>query len=353
MQADKEPNFIAQLISADRRADCRRASRAFSRWARGGMNPGEVSGPTGAARRGLAEATRPQSAQAILEFLLVSVPLLAMLFGILEFGLAFFESTNLDFTTREVARTVAVCAGGCDNFSAGGTVVYRDFDALQKVEQFNMNLDNVEYMLIQHVGEDVDDPAINPDGSGTPIKGRAGPDTYANYKFQYQLYAPSKVNFAATDLRKNSVPARATNPSNLRMADALPSQIPLLNGSGFPYNATINANYNGYRSNRCPTNPPSAASECRTNIPEAKADGTVDNTRPARPVWSGRYLCYPTDRLYVQIVYRHNWITPFLPTVNLNGRSQTLRGFSNQDALYLSSKIYEKVEPQLFSNGSC
>lgn len=345
MQADKGPNFIDHLISAEHRARYYQAGRAFSRWARGGMVVEEAAG---LARKGLAGATRPQSAQAIVEFLLVSVPLLALLFGILEFGLAFFESTNLDFVTRDMARTVAVCATTCDQYdSSTGKLVYRDFSLLQKIETYNMNLDNVEYVLIQHVGEQQDIPQVIT-GTAQTI-GRVGPDIYANYQYHWQLYAPSKINFPASDPRKNSVPARsaANNPSNLKLNDALPNQIPSL--GSLPMNPDgSNTNFNGYRSNPCNL---LVEANCRQNIPAAKADGSASGGL-ANPVWNGRYQCVPTDRFYVQIVYRHTWITPFLPTVNTSGRTQTLQGFGANNALFMSSKIYEKIEPTLYSQSS-
>jgi len=113
-----------------------------------------------------------------------------------------------------------------------------------------------------------------------------------------------------------------------------------------------NANFNGYRSNPCnSTNDP--ASSCRQNIPAAKADGSANPSGTPDVIWRGRYQCVPTDRFYVQIVYRHTCITPFLPTVNASGRTQTLQGFNNNSALFLSSKIYEKIEPTLYSQTNC
>lgn len=349
MQADKGPNFIDHLVSAEHRARYYQAGRAFSRWARGGMVVEDATGPAGLARKGLAGATRPQSAQAIVEFLLVSVPLLALIFGILEFGLAFFESANLDFVTRDMARTVAVCATKCDQMASDNiTPVYRDFPLIQRIENYNMNLDNVEYVLIQHVGEVQDNPQVIT-GTAQTI-GRVGPDIYANYKYQWQLYAPSRISLPASDPRHNNVPARTNNPYNLKLNDALPSQIPSL--GSLPMNPdNSNANFNGYRSNPCSasTDP---ATVCRKNIPAANADGSASGGA-ADPIWRGRYQCVPTDRFYVQIVYRHTWITPFLPTVNTSGRTQTLQGFGANNALFMSSKIYEKIEPTLYSQSSC
>jgi hypothetical protein len=354
MRADKDHNIIAQLISVEHRARLGRAGRAFSRWARGGLPLTDANGSAGLARRGLAGATRPQSAQAIVEFLLVSVPLLAMIFGILEFGIAFFESTTLDFATRDLARATAVCATECDKtvISGTGSVLYRDNQILSKIQGYNINVDDIEYVLIQHVGETEDLPTVVSGVAKDP--GRAGPDTYANYQYHWQLYAPSKANFPASDPRKNSVPARASNPNNFKLADALPSQIPSLNSAGgLPMNPDgSNTNFNGYRSNPCSSSS-DPTTICRKNIPAAKADGSANTLKANRPIWTGRYQCVPTDRFYVQVVYRHTWITPFLPTVNMTGRTQTLQGFGNNAALFLSTKVYEKVEATLYSNGAC
>ncbi len=285
-------------------------------------------------------ATRPQSAQAIVEFLLVSVPLLALIFGILEFGLAFFQSTNLDFTAREVARATALCTNYCDLTDSGGTF-YRDYYGLRELKRSNINFDNIEYVLIHRVAEDKDQPVV-PDIT----IGRAGPDIYANYQYNYQLYAMPRSNLPATNVLYNTVPARATDTSNFGLADAAPSQIPLLNGK-LP-STTYNDAYNGWRSNPCFQTGP----DCRENIPNAKPDGSA--TGGTTQFWPGRYICAPTDRFYVQLVYRHIWITPFMPTLNQDGRSQTLRGFSDSNALILSSKVYQKVETRHFTqSGVC
>ncbi len=57
---------------------------------------------------------RPVSAQALVEFMLVSIPLLATMFGIFEFGLAFWDLAQLAQVTRDAAREVAACANQCD-----------------------------------------------------------------------------------------------------------------------------------------------------------------------------------------------------------------------------------------------
>ncbi|HEX2912603.1 MAG TPA: TadE/TadG family type IV pilus assembly protein [Chloroflexia bacterium] len=369
MQPEKGRNLSRHLLGVEYRTTFRQAGAAFSRWARGGMNvPGNnASSRSRLLQRGLASTTRPQSAQSIVEFLLVSVPLLAIIFGVLEFGLAFYESTNLDWATKEVARVTAACSNSCDKFvqtdptdPSTRTLVYRDNVALKMLNSpsININQENIDYVLIQHVGEQEDDPnpSNNPYQPGTPDYGRLGPDIYMNYKYHWQLYALPKSYLPASDARRNTVPARSSDPDNLKFNDALPTQIPALNNNGtslLPMNPDgSNAVYNGWRSNPCLSATDSGG--CRQNILPAKVDGTKDDTGTVKKFWPGRYICVPTDRFYVQIVYRHKWITPFMPTINMAGR-QTLQGFSDSNALVLSSKSYQKVEPQVYiqSGGAC
>ncbi len=78
-------------------------SYALGRWARGSVLAGPETGWTG---QRLSKLTRPQPAQAIVEFLLVSVPLLALIFGILEFGLAHHSARQ---------HAVSTCIQYCHN----------------------------------------------------------------------------------------------------------------------------------------------------------------------------------------------------------------------------------------------
>jgi hypothetical protein len=351
MQADKGSSQIPGRVMIW----LRHSGQVFSRWARGGQMPSVASNKT-ILNKSLAAAARPQSAQSILEFLLVSVPLLALIFGILEIGLAFFESTNLDFAAQEAARSVSVCANGCDVLS--GTTLYRDYNMLRALNRVSIRMENVEYILVQHVGEQVDDP--DPDGTvagpaGQPNLGRTGPDIYDNYKYQWQLYALPKpaANFPANDPRVNSVPARPDNDSlGVKWADAKCTEIPLLTvgaACALP-KQPFNDQYNGFRSNPCFST--DDASICRKDIPLSDRYGVAIGADSAIPSWPGRYICVPTDRFYVQLVYRHNWITPFMPTLNLDGNTPPLRGFGPTNSLILSSKAYQKVEPRQFAGTS-
>lgn len=315
------------------------AWQIFCQWARGAMPTSSADGLNGKVRRGLAEATRPQSAQSILEFLLVSVPLLAIIFGTLEFGLAFFKATQLDYVTREVARATALCGADCDQPPDSTAVLYRDYYGLRVISNTSMlNPPDIEYILMQHVGEQDDVPTV-----GQFNYGRVGPDTYANYPSHYQLYAYPKQGIAAP--RGNGVPPRASDPRGIIFNDANKTQIPLLAGVGSMPNYAYNTNYNGWRSAKCTSE---VTTDCRHSIPKANADGSAAGGTPY-PKWAGRYACVPTDRFYVQIALKHYWITPFMPTINTDGRSQGLRGWTAEQAIVLSSKVYQKVEPQLYA----
>lgn len=350
-------------------------ARTFERWARGATPPtAELQNGRDKLAAGL---VRPQSAQSIVEFMLVSVPLLALIFGIMEFGLVFFKSTTLDFLGREVARTVSICGNTCDisyvmdgsapggfrleeGYTGNGTF-YRDYyvlKAIEKVYQTN-GFTDIEYVLLQHVGEQADDPRTDSD-TGTITKangpwetnmGRAGPDIYPNYQYHWQLYAFPKPNLPG--IKGNQVPVRASNPANIAFTDALPSQIPLLsnNFSGpvaLPMKTGVNDKYNGWRSAKCFTN--EVSNTCYKNVPYALPDGRPDTSLGNCPTWSGRYTIVPTDRFYVQIVLRHMWITPFMPTINTDLRSRSLQGFADTNYLYLTSRVYSKIEPQLYAS---
>ncbi len=346
MQADNS----APPTSSQVRTRLHRASRGFLRWARGGQRSSPACSDT-FLNKSLAAAGRPQSAQSILEFLLVSVPLLALIFGILEIGLAFFESTNLDFAAQEASRAVSVCANSCDVLS--GSTIYRDYNMLRALNRVNLRLENVEYVIVQHVGEQEDDPAL----SNLPDLGRAGPDIYANYKYHWQLYALPKsvVSYPNNDPRANTVAARSDGDAlGVRLADAQCNQVPLLTVAGNPGGCALawqsyDDDYNGFRSNTCFSS--DTAADCRKTIPVSDKNGAPVGSQTI-VAWPGRYICVPTDRFYVQIVYRHNWITPFMPTLNLDGKTQTLRGFGASNSLILSSKVYQKVEPRQFAGAS-
>jgi hypothetical protein len=200
----------------------------------------------------------------------------------------------------------------------------------------------------------VDDPA----GTNESDLGRAGPDIYNNYKYHWQLYALPKpaANYPSNDPRVNTVAARADGDTlGVRLADARCNQIPLLTVTSNSGNCALawqsyNDDFNGFRSNPCFST--DDASICRKDIPISDKNGIAVTPAQTIPAWPGRYICVPTDRFYVQIVYRHNWITPFMPTLNLDGKSASLRGFGSSNSLILSSKVYQKVEPRQFAGVS-
>lgn len=366
---------MVEKLQVSKKEGWQQTARSFERWARG-ATPTSQETQTGASKVA-AGLMRPQSAQSIVEFMLVSVPLLALIFGIMEFGLVFFKSTSLDFLTREVARTVALCANTCDvtyivdstvaagyrleEGNVGGGTFYRDYYALKKIQQSSYapyGMLDIEYVLLQHVGEQTDDPRADPNtntvtnltGPWEPNVGRQGPDIYPNYQYHWQLYALPKSTLQ-NDSRANTVQNRTPNPANILFNDALPNQIPLLTGGSngvLPFKGGVNDKFNGWRSNRCFRN--ESSDTCYQNFPNAKPDGTADVAAGNCAAWPGRYYVFPTDRFYVQIVLRHTWITPFMPTINTDGRSQSLQGFKNNNFLFLTSRVYNKVEAQLYAS---
>ena len=52
--------------------------------------------------------TRDESGQSLVEFTIVLLPLLLVLFGIIEFGLIMFEKVSIEHDAREAARLAAV-----------------------------------------------------------------------------------------------------------------------------------------------------------------------------------------------------------------------------------------------------
>lgn len=385
MQADKSQTWINHLLNDERRTGLRRAAEGFGRWARGSMSvpatTEPIKGLPGLARRGLAGANRPQSAQSIVEFLLVSVPLLALIFGILEFGMVFFQQTNLDNAAREVARAIAICGAKCDgmqpeqseaNPNPTNQVFYKDYYGLRQLGRMSTDLVNLEYMLVQHVGEENDEPWHDDPATKDYVEpayqenfGRVGPDSYDYYKYHWQLYALPKSDMSTKDNRRNTVPVnqgRTGDPMGVRLTSALPSQIPALaeteynnfGGVTQRFLGSMHSDFNGWRSARCIDTTQTGG--CRTEqMRKTDKTGKDLGVCTANPRWAGRYASVPTDRFYVELVYRHQWITPMLPTVDMSGKSQTLQGFTDQNHIMLRSKVYQKVEPQLFAqaDGGC
>src|SRR5436190_3766699 len=136
--------ILVEQLEKSKVGSWRQTARTFESWARG-ATPNAADLPKGKGKLA-AGLVRPQSAQSIVEFMLVSVPLLAIIFGIMEFGLVFFKSTTLDFVGREITRTVSICGNECDisyvpdgssfrlekGYTGSGTF-YRDYYPLQAI----------------------------------------------------------------------------------------------------------------------------------------------------------------------------------------------------------------------------
>ena len=59
-------------------------------------------------------AGTPDAGAAAVEFALISLPLFVILFGSLQYGFYFFQSTAMEGATREGARALAVGIADCD-----------------------------------------------------------------------------------------------------------------------------------------------------------------------------------------------------------------------------------------------
>ena len=320
----------------------------FSRWARGGVRQDELNSG-GAVRRRLAHASQPHSAQSIVEFMLVSIPLLALIMGTMEFSLAFFDNGTVDFVERDVARETANCDQDCDVLQNG--TLYNDYYALQVVVSSTLDMGRVQYVWIQHVGEIHDQPSNTIVGSdtitdGAVSRGRVETSPYSDYPNQYQLYAPPNGP-SGSNTGSNSVAPRGSDPAHLYLNDATASQV----GMSSIITGGDNVNNNGWRAASClPIN--KTSTNCRNNIPNATSTGNA--TGNGVHYWPGRYICEPTDRFFVQVAYRHYWVTPFLPSINASGNGLTLKGFANGTYVLLGAKVYQKVEPTLYAGaGNC
>lgn len=257
---------------------------------------------------GVSKAFQPSSAQALLEFALVSIPLLMLMIGIFEFGLAYFDMTKLDTTTREVARRLTVCANFCDysekyNLTSGGNVPYdifalaiitaNDYDNPARLEPAN-----IQYIHFQRVNTEGTTTTtattnyVNLGGVPKDANTVTGTDTlplglrpfYMHYK-----YDSTQTSVAPYKLDTNYVPAG-------------------LNADQRPYQ------YRGWPS---------------------KGYDTSGNYHV-----NGRNICEPTDRFYVQISYLHNWVTPLGSLTGLNG------------GVVLNRQINGKIEAKYYQSSA-
>ena len=144
----------------------------------------------------------------------------------------------------------------------------------------------------------------------------------------------------------------------------------LANGSDdvkpYPYGPPSFSNSN-YQSSPCLGTAPSGPGGPGTgngSLPDAEnnagaASGFTFNCRYSYTYqsdpnlnWSrGRPVCQPSERFYVEIGYRHHWVTPFLP----GGVGSLSRPTNDNGYIILKQKAYSKVEPRYFpvAGGVC
>lgn len=301
---------------------------------------------------------RPVSAQALVEFMLVSIPLLATMFGIFEFGLAFWDTQQLAQVTREGARQVASCANQCDGPPLEGTIAsdtntYKDVRLLQavvdastaqlidsKTVQRNgtqLNPFNIDYVLLRRVADTagatgMSEFQLNTSTASYDISG------------QYQLYVydPNYKNLnkflpfmdgSAADAARVGLPAA----SNIWNTSYLSS----------PCNGTPVDPRTGPIQNAQPNPATGFTFTCSYSSP---SDGVYSDD-PTKQWIRGRPVCQPTERFYVEVAYRHYWVAPFFPEVGATvSRPKDQNGF-----VVIKQRVYLKVEPRFFpvNGGTC
>lgn len=239
---------------------------------------------------------KPTSAQALVEFVYVSIPMLFLFLGLFEFGVAYWNQQKLEQVTRETARRIAICQNNCD--------VYNDF-ALTGPDAFPLTA----FWL------------TNNSSGNTPVA--------SNYQLD-----PSKVNYIWFQRISNSgtitLSAEDQPPVISRSITATGDYKPLFriytydgSGSAFPqfpfkYDVTYKSPYDG---SSTPVN----------SVGWPSASYNVGATR-----YSGRSACEPTHRFFVQISWKHSWLSPikFLPMGNI--------------PINLVSRRAMKIEPRQF-----
>jgi hypothetical protein len=76
-------------------------------------------------------------------------------------------------------------------------------------------------------------------------------------------------------------------------------------------------------------------------------DNTTTNSGNPIYNWSrGRPVCQPTERFYIEVAYRHFWITPFLPEVGVTVSRP--KGPNENGFVVIKQRAYLKVEPRFF-----
>ncbi|NWJ45867.1 MAG: pilus assembly protein [Chloroflexi bacterium] len=260
----------------------------------------------GSSGHGASIAFRPTSAQALLEFVLVTIPMLITMVGIFEFGLLYNDVAKLDFTTREVTRILGICSNGCDSSdnynlasSSSGKPIPYDIAALAFISASDnpapLTPENINYIHLQRTSID-GSLSVSLTGTTYISKGSSLPvDVYTTYGsdgnrlgmrpfYAHYVYTTTQSTFAPYVSDDSYVPAGVSL-----------SQLPY-NYRGWPSK--------GYDSGK----------------------GWVN----------GRNVCEPTDRFYVEISYKHKWITPLVPWTGSNS------------SINLTRRVPGKIEPLFF-----
>jgi TadE-like protein len=249
---------------------------------------------------------KPTSAQALVEFIYVSIPMLMMFLGIFEFGVAFWNNGRLETATREIARRTGICGNGCDTNKDYNVSVEKTPDAyglaglwtvsnppipvddkatIDPKQYYFIDPSRINYIYIQRVSTTGKIDLLPTEEAEKPIVAR-GQSPLPDYKQLFVIYRyDAGANAAAPFKLDNS--ATATSPVNGATQ---------LNNRGYPSQGYV-----------------------------------LGTTR-----YIGRSMCEPTHRLFVEVQWRHNWISPvqFLPMGNV--------------PINLTSRRAVKVEPRQY-----
>ncbi len=252
----------------------------------------------------------PQPGQALVEFALILPVLMLIIVGIFEFGLAFFDAGKVDFTTREVARRLAICSNACDvsvKFPDGTSSTKQydllDLDAIANLYGGPTNASSIDPALIQYVWIQ----KTNADGYAIPITGTVGNRSWDEnrggddfrHTFNYFVYNPGWKSDGS------AVPFQPIDDAGCASKDPWVGNNEYNNVVGLhPYNTSFHDCLNW-----------------------------ISNLSDGIP---GRRVCEPTNSFFVEISYRHFWITPLIPSVD--------------QQITLKSRIKMKVEPLFFTN---
>ncbi|MEI6043477.1 MAG: TadE/TadG family type IV pilus assembly protein [Chloroflexota bacterium] len=311
---------------------------------------------------------RPVTAQALVEFMLVSIPLLATMFAIFEFGMAFWDLEQVSQVTREAARETAACANQCDDqvkrTTTSDTAYYKDLRALQAIINKNqilgpdnityvdysngtrLNPANIDYILIRRVA---DAEAF----SGMDYFKLNTANGSLDISTQYQMYVPYLIN--------GQVPANRFIPfQDATVSQTIQIGLPDPTKSTDGTNATLPFFNSNYLSSPCINIVATGAISYTDSTKFSKGavgmnftcrynDTTAHKSDPVYNWSRGRPVCQPADRFYVEVAYRHYWVAPFFPEVGVSVSRP--KGPNENGFIVIKQRSYLKVEPRFFPVG--